>query len=40
MPRADSGYPLNFGVDSEVFKDDESPKLKPKPTANSECVHF
>ncbi len=24
MPRADAGYPHNFGVDSEVFKRDES----------------
>ncbi len=24
MPRADSGYPHNFMVDSWVFKDDES----------------
>ncbi len=24
MPRADSGYPRNFGINSWVFKDDES----------------
>ncbi len=23
MPRADTGYPYNFEVNSEVFKDDE-----------------
>ncbi len=24
MPETDAGYPKNFGVDFEVFKDDES----------------
>ncbi len=38
-PKVDSGYPLNFMVNSWDFKDDES-KLMPKPTADIECVHF
>ncbi len=37
MQRADAVYPHNFEIDSEIFKDDES-KLKPKPTADIECI--
>ncbi len=37
MPRARLGCPHNLGVNSRVFKD-ESPKLKPIPTADVKCV--